>query len=90
MACADANRLIGESIYCRIQQAACSYAATVEGSPTFCNDAANPANGFTLVVYGSDWTDLDGKCLIVSGLVTLYHGSPQIEATSRSQASECQ
>ena len=80
---------IDQKISCEIRFTYCSYRPDINGSPTFCNDAPFPNYNFTLVVWGSDWSDYDGKCIVVTGLVTLYGGKPQIEASSRSQVSTC-
>ena len=89
LSCGDADDYVGDFISCRINRAYCSYRPSVGGSPTFCNDAPYPNHDFTLLVWGSDWSDFDGKCIIVKGLVTIYQGKPQIEATNRSQVSNC-
>ena len=85
-ACSQASA--GSSTTCRIDHAYCSYQPNVSGNPTFCNDAPYPNNDFTFLVWGQDWSDLDGRCLIVTGTVSLYKGMPQIEAQSRSQVME--
>ncbi|MBI5295561.1 MAG: hypothetical protein HY869_08805 [Chloroflexi bacterium] len=77
-------------VTCKINRAYCSYEPGVSGKPTFCNDAPYPKHHFALVVWGSDWSDLNGYCLLVSGYVKIYDGKPQIIATSRSQVSFCQ
>lgn len=87
--CANAPANTGKLITCKIPRAYCTYDPSSPGDPTFCNDARYPNHHFTLVVWGSDWSDLDGYCLLVSGYVTTYQGKPQIEATSRSQVSFC-
>ena len=74
---------------CRIQRAYCSYRPNVSGDPTFCNDAPYPNYNFTLLVWGSDWSDYNGQCLVIRGVVSVYGGKPQIEAGSRSQISLC-
>lgn len=87
--CSDTNNYIGEIITCKIPRAYCSYQSTTSGRPTFCNDAQYPNHNFTLVVWGTDWSDLDRLCIIVSGRVSLFDGKPQIEATNRSQVTYC-
>jgi hypothetical protein len=86
-ACADS--VVGQSTTCRIARAYCDYRPDVEGAPTFCNDAPYPSNSFTLLIWGEDWSDYDGKCLDVTGLVVRYKGKPEIVATSRSQVELC-
>lgn len=87
--CKDTVNNIGSKVSCTIQMAYCSYKPNIKGDPTFCNDVPYPNYSFTLLVWGSDWSDYNGKCIVVTGLVTLYKGKPQIEATSRSQVSFC-
>ncbi len=84
--CADAS--IGSGT-CRISHAYCSYKPNVKGDPTFCNDAPYPSNNFTLIVWGEDWSYLNGKCLIVTGYSHLYKGAPEIEASDISQVKIC-
>ena len=77
------------NVICKIRRAYCSYQPSTSGQPTFCNDFPYPNHQFTLIVWGSDWSDLDGYCLIISGYVDKYAGKPQIVASSRSQVSFC-
>jgi hypothetical protein len=70
----------GEQATCRIVLAACSYMPKVKGSPTFCNDAPYPNHGFTYLVWGRDLSELNGRCIIVSGQVVMYKGKLEIEA----------
>jgi len=79
----------GTTVTCQIDRAYCSYRPDVNGSPTFCNDALYPTHNFTLLVWGQDWSDYEGQCLIVAGPVTRYKGKLQIVAESRSQVSLC-
>ena len=87
--CSNTGSSEGSRVTCKIPRAYCSFQADVSGDPTFCNDARYPGHNFTLVVWGSDWSDFDGKCIVVTGLLTLYSGKPQIKASSRSQISNC-
>jgi len=87
--CKFTQTKVGGTVKCKIPKTYCYYKPDINGSPTFCNDANYDAYNFTLVTWGADWSDLDGHCIIVSGLVTLYRGRPQIEATNRSQVSYC-
>jgi len=89
LSCAATIQHVGENITCRIERAYCSYEPGAVGSPTFCNDAPDPDSQFTLVAWGMDWSDYDGKCLMVKGSVAMYSGKPRIEAWSRSQISYC-
>lgn len=79
----------GTFVTCQIDRAYCSYRPDVNGQPTFCNDAPFPGHSFTFLVFGQDWSDFDGHCLLVTGQITRFRGKPQIEATSRSQAEFC-
>ena len=83
------NATVGQTVTCRIAHAYCDYRPDVNGKPTFCNDAPYPGHEFTLLVWGQDWSDYDGKCLIVTGFVSRYKGKLQIEASSRSQTEFC-
>ncbi len=87
--CKDTSKMAGNIVNCKIPRAYCSYQPTTSGEPTFCNDALYPNHNFTLFVWGEDWSDYDGKCIIVSGEVLLYQGKPQIEGFGRSQISSC-
>lgn len=89
MLCADTDSLIGEYAFCKIPVAYCFYQPGEAGSPTFCNDEPYPNHAFTLVVWGEDWSDYDGRCILVDGIVTTYGGKPQITATGRGQVLEC-
>jgi RNA polymerase-binding transcription factor DksA len=89
MLCADTGSLIGEYAFCKIPVAYCSYQPGETGSPTFCNDRPYPNNAFTLVVWGDDWSDYDGRCILVDGIVTTYNGKPQIIGTDRRQVLDC-
>ena len=51
--CSQAS--VGERVTCRIPHAYCSYKPTVNGSPTFCNDAPYPSQTFTLIRWGENW-----------------------------------
>lgn len=85
--CSDAP--VGENVTCKIARAFCSYEPSVNGKPTFCNDAPYPNNNFTLLVWGENWSKYDGQCLIVAGFNHLYKGKPEIEVSSESQVSQC-
>lgn len=87
--CKDTSNLIGSHVTCKIPRAYCSYEPSTSGKPTFCNDARYPNHNFTLLVWGSDWSFLNGSCILVSGRVTSYQGKPQIEASSEAQVSYC-
>lgn len=66
------------TVKCRIENAYCSYEPSVNGQPTYCNDAPFPNHNFTYVVWGQDVSYLDGHCLIVYGKIDYYDGKPQI------------
>jgi uncharacterized protein YraI len=88
--CSQMKNRVGEYVTCKIERAYCDFLPAVDGDPTFCNDRPYPNQSFVFVVFGEDWSDYDGDCLMVSGTVSLYRGVPQILATSRSQVSLCQ
>lgn len=87
--CSNAGTYSGSTVTCKIPSADCVYRPDVSGSPTFCDDRPYPNNNFQLVVWGNDWSDYDGKCIIVSGTVSIYNGKAQIVGYSRSQVSYC-
>jgi len=80
----------GTFVTCQIARTHCDYRPDVDGQPTFCNDAPFPGHSFTLLVWGEDWSDFDGRCLLVTGEVVRFRGDPEIIATSRSQVEFCQ
>jgi len=86
--CSEATN--GDFVSCKIPVAYCEFRSDIDGNPTFCNDRPYPNQNFALVVFGKDWSNYDGLCIIVSGKVYLYRGVRQIEATSRSQISYCE
>jgi hypothetical protein len=86
---ADAPDYVGEVVIVRIENAYCSYRPDVNGAPTFCNDQPFPDHNFTLIAWGKDWTDLDGKCVFVEGEVEEYKGKTEIIADSRDQVTLC-
>ena len=88
--CSEASSFVGEEITCQIISVHCSYRPDIDGQPTFCNDGPYPNHDFTLLVWGSNWCDYDGQCIVVSGFVSRYEGKLQIVAESRSQVSKCQ
>ncbi len=87
--CSDTLSQAGHNVTCTIPVASCSYQPKTLGKPTFCNDAPYPRHSFTLLVWGQDWSDYNGRCLIVTGLVSIYAGKAQIEARSRTQIADC-
>lgn len=87
--CSDIGELVGRQVTCWLGRAYCTYAPESEGTPTFCNDAPYPNHEFTMVAWESDWGELDGECLLITGTVSLYEGIPQIEVRSRSQVQIC-
>jgi hypothetical protein len=88
--CSQTDGHVGEYVTCRIERAYCDFRPDVNGGPTFCNDRPYPNQNFQLVIFGEDWSDYDGYCIMVSGNVSLYRGVPQIQGYSRSQVSYCQ
>ncbi len=88
--CGSTNNDIGQFVSCKIDRAYCEYLPNTNGAPTFCNDAPYPNHNFTLIVFGQDWSDLDGQCIIISGTISMYDGKPQIITTNRAEISKCQ
>jgi hypothetical protein len=88
--CSESADKLGESVSCIIQRADCVYRPDVNGSPTFCNDRPYPNQEFQLVIFGEDWSDYDGSCIVVYGYLETYRGVLQIQAFDRSQISYCQ
>ena len=84
-----ARDFVGQVVTVRIRRAYCSYRPDVNGGPTFCNDAPYPAHSFTLLVWGQDWSDYNGHCLLVYGRVTTYEGKPEIQLEDRGDVSLC-
>jgi hypothetical protein len=88
--CFEMADRIGDNVSCRMERAYCDYLPALEGSPTVCNDRPYPDQIFALVVFGQDWSDYDGQCLIVSGFLEINRGALQIQAFNRSQVSYCE
>lgn len=87
--CFETANRIGDHVSCKVEKAHCDYLPTLEGSPTFCSDRPAPDHTFALVVFGDDWSDYDGQCIIVSGYLEIDRGVLQIQALQRSQVSSC-
>jgi Bacterial SH3 domain len=87
--CFETANRIGDQISCRMERVYCNYLPAVEGSPTFCSDRPYPDHTFALIVFGQDWSDYDGQCLIVSGYLEIDRGVLEIQADNRSQVSYC-
>lgn len=90
MLCSQTINRVGDLVSCKIERAYCDYRPDVDGSPTFCNDRPYPNQNFALVVFSENWSDYDGYCIVVKGVVDRYGGVPQILASSRSQISYCE
>ncbi len=88
--CKDTKDKVGQFVTCKIQKAYCEFLPDVNGDPTFCNDAPYPNNNFTLTVFGQDWSDYDGKCIVISGTISSYQGKPQILTKNRARISDCE
>ena len=87
--CKDTQDYIDQFTTCKIPKAYCTYRPDVRGKPTFCNDAPYSERNFALIVWESDRSDLDGKCLLVTGCVSLYDGIPEIIGRGGWQISDC-
>src|SRR5688572_3497047 len=87
--CFETVSRLGTHVSCKMEKAYCDYLPGLAGSPTFCSDRPHPDNTFALVVFGEDWSDYDGHCIIVSGYLEIDRGILQIEAMHRDQVSNC-
>ena len=87
--CFQSADRIGDYVSCKLERAYCDYLPDLEGSPTYCSDRPAPDHTFTLTVFGMDWSDYDGQCLVVSGYLELNRGVLQIQALKRDQVSSC-
>jgi hypothetical protein len=87
--CFETANRIGDYISCRVERAYCDYLPALEGSPTICSDRPYPDQSFTLIVFGADWSDYEGRCLLITGFLEIDRGLLQIQADSRSQVSYC-
>ena len=87
--CFDAARHVGGFVSCKLERAYCDYLPDLEGSPTFCNDRPHPDHNFALIVFGKDWSEYDGQCIIVSGYLEIDRGVLKIQALEHSQVSAC-
>ncbi|HJR80734.1 MAG TPA: SH3 domain-containing protein [Anaerolineales bacterium] len=87
--CLDAVDRVGDYVSCKIERAYCDYLPELEGSPTFCNDRPHPDHNFALVVFGKDWSQYDGQCIIVEGYLQIDRGVLAIQALKRDQVSAC-
>ena len=69
-------------------------AASSRGEPTFINlDSAYPQQVFTILIWGSDRNKIGelphvGSHVCANGLITDYHGSPEIVVRSSGQLSK--
>ena len=88
--CFETASRIGDHISCKMEKAVCDYLPAVEGSPTFCNDRPYPDHNFALIVFGEDWSEYDGQCIIVSGYLEIERGVLKIQASRRDQVSVCE
>ena len=87
--CFETANRIGDYVSCRVERAYCDYLPALEGSPTFCSDRPYPDHNFALIVFGADWSDYEGQCIIVSGYLEIDRGVLEIQADNRSQVSYC-
>jgi hypothetical protein len=90
LACVDTFSHIGEFVSCTVREAYCDYMPDLKGAPTVCSELPAADQLFTLRVWDADWSDLDGRCLVVYGLVENHAGKPEIVVDSRSQLSDCE
>jgi hypothetical protein len=89
-ACFETANRVGDQITCRMEKAYCDYLPDLEGNPTVCIDRPAPDHTFALVALDRDWSEYDGKCLLVTGYLEVDWGVLQIHALRRSQVSVCE
>lgn len=87
--CFETADWIGDRVSCKMEKAYCDYLPALEGSPTFCSDRPHPDHTFTLIVFGEDWSELDGQCILVEGYLKIVGGALQVHALDRDQVSPC-
>lgn len=91
--CTNIANRVDSNVTCKIETAHCVYLPDVDGSPTFCTDKPYPNHFFQFVIFGEDWSEYNGLCMIVSGLLETYfsgqEGLLQIVGHDRSQVSSC-
>jgi uncharacterized protein YraI len=87
--CFETAKRTGEYISCKMERAYCDYLPESEGSPTVCTDRPAPDQTFRVIVFEQDWSEYDGQCLLVSGLLEIMAGVLQVEALNRDQVSPC-
>jgi uncharacterized protein YgiM (DUF1202 family) len=92
--CANIANLLGSTVTCKIETAYCVYLPDADGSPTFCTDKPDPNHLFQFVVFGEDWSEYNGICMTVTGLLESHFngqkGLLQIVGHDRSQVSACE
>jgi hypothetical protein len=92
--CTNIANLIGSAVTCKIEPADCVYLPEVDGSPTFCTDRPYPNHFFQFVVAREDWSEYNGSCIVVTGMLESYfngqEGLLRILGQDRSQVSLCQ
>jgi len=92
--CTNIANLLNSNVTCKLETAYCIYLPEVDSSPTFCTDKPYPSHFFQFVVFGEDWSEYNGRCVIVTGLLETYsngeEGFLQMVGHDRSQVSSCQ
>ena len=92
--CTNIANLLGSNVTCKLETAYCIYLPDSDGNATFCTDQPYPNHFFQFIIVGEDWSDYNGQCMIVSGLLESYYdgqqGLLQIIGHDRSQVSSCQ
>jgi hypothetical protein len=87
--CSNTRNYIGAWVMCKVPITYCEYHPEIYGQPTFCNDAPYPNHKFVFVRWGSDFSNYDGKCVLVSGIVKTYNGKLEIRVENSSQILNC-
>ncbi len=92
--CTNIGNLLGSDVTCMIEAAYCTYLPEADASSTYCTDKPYPNHFFQFVVAGEDWSEFNGSCLVVTGVLESYfngqEGLLQITGRDRSQVSLCQ
>jgi hypothetical protein len=87
--CFEAANRVGDHLTCRVAKTYCDYFPELEGSPTVCIDRPAPDHTFALVAFERDWSEYDGKCLIIEGYLEVYRGVLRIQAHRQDQVAMC-
>ena len=76
--CSQLSQFEGFEVICQLDRVYCSYEPEDTGHPTLCTDAPSPNEKFTLLIWKEDWTYLDGRCVVIKGILTIFAGKPHM------------